>query len=73
MVALLCGNIVTTTLSVELHIPEETVRVYVCVLLAVYVGVRVVVFVRFVVGVQANVSFPVFELVNDPLRFTVCP
>jgi hypothetical protein len=64
---------VITTLSVELQIPEVTVKVYVWVLLAVYVGVSVVVFVRFVVGVQANVSAPVFELVKDPLRFTVCP
>jgi hypothetical protein len=73
MVALLWGSIVTTTLSVELHIPEVTVNVYVCVLFAVYVGVRVVVFVRFVAGVQANVSFPVFELVNEPFKFKVCP
>ena len=42
-------------------------------LLAVYAGVSVVVFVRFVVGVQANVSLPVLELVKDPFRLTVCP
>ena len=42
-------------------------------LFAVYVGVNVVVLVKLVVGVQAKVSVPVLELVQDPLRLTVCP